>query len=240
SDLAAMYFYEVRKDYDKAGFLFEELRNSYRGQARAKDMLYYFADCKYQTGFYVLAAYYFEQYASQYPSDPRTEECVFKVGYCYYLQSAPHYLDQEFTNKTINQFQLFINAYPASDKREEANDLITEMRERLAKKDFEAAKLYYNLGRYKAAVTSLEVFVQRFPDSRYREEAQYLRFESLVYLADNSIANKQKNRYLDAIDYYEKFVDRYPNSVYLKDAENLFAKAKKSLGKLQAEEAENS
>ncbi|MEL6651572.1 MAG: hypothetical protein AAFQ87_12295, partial [Bacteroidota bacterium] len=48
------------------------------------------------------------------------------------------------------------------------------------------------------------------------------------------------NRYLDAIDYYEKFVDRYPNSVYLKDAENLFAKAKKSLGKLQAEEAENS
>lgn len=239
-DSAAIYFYEVRKDYDKAGFLFEELRNSYRGQERAKKMLYYFADCKYQTGFYVLAAYYYDQYAKQYPSDPLTEECIFKVGYCYYLQSAPYYLDQEFTNKTIGQLQLFINAFPQSDKREEASNLITEMREKLAQKDFEAAKLYYNISRYKAAVSSLEVFVQQFPDSRYREEAQYLRFESLVLLAENSISSKKKNRYLDAIEYYEKFVDRYPNSVYLKDAENLYAKAKKSLGKIQAEAAENS
>ena len=238
-DSAAMYFYEVKKDYDKAGFLFEELRNAYRGQERGKEMLYYFAECKYQTAFYVLAAYYYEQYAQQYPNDPKAEECVFKVGYCYYLQSAPHYLDQDFTRKTLAQFQLFINAYPFSDKVEEANRLMTEMRERLAQKDFEAAKLYFNISNYKSAVASLEVFAQEFPDSRYVEEARFLQFDAAVELANQSTVRRKKNRYLDALEYYEKFVDTYPNSVYLKEAEGIYVRAKKDLGKIQAQEAES-
>lgn len=238
-DSAAMFFYTERKDYDKAGFLFEELRNAYRGQDRGKDMLYYFADCKYQTSFYILAAYYFEQYAQQYPNDPRTEECVFKVGYCYYLQAAPYYLDQDFTRKTLAQLQLFINAYPFSDKVDEANKLMTEMRERLAQKDFEAAKLYYNISYYTSAITALEVFSQEFPDSRYREEAEFLQFKSAVLLADQSTDRRKKNRYLDALELYEKFVDKYANSVFLKEAENLYIKAKKSLGKTEADSVDS-
>lgn len=238
-DSAAMFFYKERKDYDKAAFLFEELRNAYRGQDRGRDMLYYFADCKYQTGFYVLSAYYYEQYAQQYPNDERTEESIFKVGYCYYLQSAPYYLDQDFTLKTLSQLQLFINAFPYSDKVDEANKLMTEMRERLARKDFEGAKLYYNREMYKSATTAMEVFIQEFPDSRYREEAEFLRFESMVLLADGSTDRRKKNRYLDALELYENFVDKYPNSVYLKQAENLFVKAKRNLGKIQAKAADS-
>ena len=236
-DSAAFFFYE-RGDYDKAAYLFEELQNAYRGQPRGKEVLYHYAYSKYNAGFYTLAAYYFEQYTKLYPNDEKAAECMFQVGYCYYLESAPHYLDQASTLKAIAQFQLFLNTFPRHEQTEKCNELMTELRERLAKKAFENANLYYKIENYRAAVTAFEVMVQEYPDSRYREEAQYLRFKAAVELADVSTSRKKKNRYLDAIEIYEEFVDRYPSSVFLKDAENTFGKAKKNLGKIMAEEAE--
>lgn len=238
-DSAAFYFYE-RGDYEKASYLFEELQGAYRGDRRAQTILYHYAYAKYEVGLYVVSAYYFENYTQLYPSSDKTPECLFMVAYSYFLESAPYYLDQEYTLKAIQQFQLFINTYPYSEKVDEANRLMTELRERLARKEFENARLYYDIANYKAAVTALNVMIQEYPDSRYREEAQYLRFKSAVYLADVSTYRRKKNRYLDAIDLYEEFVDRYPGSVYIREAEGVYAKAKKELGEILAEEQEQS
>lgn len=235
-DSAAFYFFE-QGDCDKASYLLEELQGAYRGQPRAKDVLFTYCQAKYDCGFYIISAYYYEQFAKLYPNEPRTPEATFMVGYCYFLESAPYYRDQEFTNKAISQFQLFINSYPYHQRVEEATNLIIQMRERLAEKDFETATLYFTLENFKAAVTSFEVFISEFPDSRYREEAEYMRFASAYYLANISIASKKKNRFLDAIDYFEAFADKYPNSVFLKDGEKLYAKAKETLGKIRAEQS---
>jgi outer membrane protein assembly factor BamD len=81
--------------------------------------------------------------------------------------------------------------------------------------------------------------MQGYPDSRYREEAHYMLVRSAYNLAEMSIRSKKKNRYLDAIEWYEEFIDKYPNSVYKKEAENIYAKAKKGLGKLLAAENES-
>ncbi len=233
-DSAAFYYFR-QGDCDKASYLLEELQAAYRGQPRAKDVLYTYAYAKYNCGFYIIGGYYFEQFAKLYPNEPRTAECAFMVGYCYVLESAPYYRDQEFSKKAIDQFQLFINSYPRHEKVEEATTLIGTMREKLALKDFETANLYYRIENYKAAVTSYRVFVSEFPDSRYREEAEFLEFKSAVLLAEQSVIDKQRNRYLDAIDLYEEFILRYPNSLYKKESEKLYAKTKEVLGKLSAD-----
>jgi outer membrane protein assembly factor BamD len=237
-DSAAFFFYN-QEEYDKASYLFEELRATYRGSERAKTVLYHYAYSKYHSGFYILGSHYFEQYTQLYPNDELTPECTFMIGYCYYLESDPYYLDQNYTKKAINQFQLFINSYPFSDKVDQCNELMSTLRERLARKDLETAKLYFNTEKYRAAVTSFSVFMQGYPDSRYREEAHYMLVSSAYNLAEMSIRSKKKNRYLDAIDWYEEFIDKYPNSVYKKEAENIYAKAKKGLGKLLAAENES-
>lgn len=236
-DSAAFYFFE-RKDYERAAFLFEELRAAYRGSQRDKVILYHIAYSKYNQRLYSTAAYHFEQYANLYPNDERTPECTFMVGYCYYLESAPYYLDQSLTRKAMAQLQLFVNNYPFSDRVERCNELLNELRERLARKKFEQASLYLKIENYRAAVSAFQGFMQEFPDSRYREEAQFLLIRAAVLLAEVSIADKKRNRYLDAIEFYEQFVDRYPSSVYLRDAETLFARAKRGLGRLDAQEAE--
>ena len=153
------------------------------------------------------------------------------IGYCYYLESDPFYLDQNYTTKAINQFQLFINTYPFSDKVDQCNELMGTLRERLAQKELETARLYFNTEKYKAAVTSFEVFMKEYPDSRYREEAHFMLIRSAFNLAEVSISSKKKNRYLDAIDWYEDFIDKYPTSVFQKDAESIYAKSKKRIRK---------
>ncbi|MDX2249795.1 MAG: outer membrane protein assembly factor BamD [Bacteroidia bacterium] len=237
-DSAAFYFYR-QGDYEKAAFLFEDLRGTYRGAERAKTVLYHYAYSKYNGGYYIIAAHYFEQYVQLYPTDSLAEECNFMIAYCYYLESDPSFLDQGFTTKAITQFQLFINSYPFSDKVDKSNELMASLRERLAKKEYDTAELYFNVENYKAAVTAYEVFIQEFPDSRYREQAQFMIVKASVLLADVSTDRKKKNRYLDAIEWYERFVDKYPNSPYLKEAETLYVRAKKNLGKVMASENES-
>ena len=229
-DSAAFYFYN-RGDYEKASYLFEDLRPAYRGTDRAKIILYHYAYSKYKFGLYVIAGHFFEQYTQLYPNDELTPECAFMKAYCNFLESAPYYLDQTFTNQAIADFQLFVNKYPYHEKVEESNKLMTSLREKLAQKEFETARLYYKIQNYRAAVTSFEVMIQEFPDSRYREEAQFLWFKSAVLLGDVSILSKKKNRYLDALDLYERFVDKYPGSLYLKEAENLYVQSQEKPGK---------
>ncbi len=236
-DSAAFFFYN-RGNYEKAAFLFEELMSLSRGDTSAESYLYHYAYCKYNQHFFVSASYYFEQLTRQFPSSDKAEECAFMIGYCYYQQSDPYYLDQSFTDKALSQFQVFINLYPGSAKIKEANELMTDMREKQAHKSFEQSKLYLKVSNYKAAVEAFQVTMAEYPDSRYREEAQFLLIKAAVQLADNSVISKRKNRYLDALDYYTAFIDKYPNSVFIKEAENLYDRAKRNLGKIQA--AENS
>ncbi|MEM6767153.1 MAG: outer membrane protein assembly factor BamD [Bacteroidota bacterium] len=239
-DSAAFYFYN-KGDYDKSGFLMEELLPIYGGRPRAEEVLYHLAYSKYKQKRYLLAAYHFEQYAKQYANSPRSEECLYMVAYCYYTQSDPYYLDQGSTRKAIDQFQYYLVNFPESDRREDANGYLSELRERLANKTLEQAYLYFNTEQYKAAVTAFEVFMQEYPDSRYREEAEFMMFKSTVSLADASTERRKKNRYLDALDFYQNFIDRYPESGYIKEAEGIFGKAKKSLEKiLEREEDANS
>ena len=65
-DSAAFYFYK-RGEYDKASYLLEELRATYRGSERAKTVLYHYAYSKYNSGFYILGAHYFEAIYSALP-----------------------------------------------------------------------------------------------------------------------------------------------------------------------------
>ncbi|MDX1908997.1 MAG: outer membrane protein assembly factor BamD [Bacteroidia bacterium] len=231
---SAAFFFLGRKDYEKAAYLFEELLPAYRGSERAKDILYHLAYCKYEFGTYQVAAYRFEEYTTQYPNDVRTAECTFMIGYCYYLESSPYYLDQAFTKQALERLQLFAYRYPDSDKIKKCNELMSDLRERLANKEMKQAELYFNMQNYKSAVTAYEVAIQEYPDSRYREQAQFMLFKSAYYLAGASTIARQQNRYLDALDYYKRYKDKYPTGLYEKEAEQLYAQARKALGKLQA------
>lgn len=227
----AVKYYEASK-YTKASILFTDLLNRYRASAEAEDLNYYAAYTSYRMKDYIAARYHFKNFAQNYPNSQRAEECRFMAAYCFYLDSPRSNLDQENTYKAIDELQLFVNLYPNSDRAEEAGDLIQSLRDKLEKKAFDNAKLYYDMGLpddYRAAVIALEDILNVYPDTRYAEEIEYLIFKSQYMFAENSAFFRQEQRFNEAIDYYADFVDKYPESTYLREMEGMRRSAERKI-----------
>lgn len=227
----AIKFYEKGK-YSKAQTLFSDLMIKYRGTADAEDLYYYTAYTSYRLKDFTSARYHFKQFAVTFPNSVRAEECRFMSAYCFYIDSPRSNLDQDNTKKAIDELQLFVNLYPESERSKEAGELIQNLRDKLEKKAFDNAKLYFNMGLaddYRAAVIALENVLRDYPDTKYAEEAEFLMVKSQYLFADNSFPYRQEARFNDAIDYYESFIEHYPQSKYRNEAENLRASAEKKI-----------
>jgi outer membrane protein assembly factor BamD len=167
-----------------------------------------------------MASYLFDTYAQTFPSGRHTEECQYMTAYCYYLESPIYKLDSKNTYKAINQLQLFTNLYPKSERVKECNNLIDELREKLAKKAFYNAKQYYITEYHKSAIIALKNVLVDFPGSKYEEEIYFLITEASFLLAKNSISTKKQERLENTIDAYQEFLEKYPESNFLKQAKN--------------------
>ena len=89
-------------------------------------------------------------------------------------------------------------------------------------KSYLNAKLYFDLGYYKSSIIALRNALSEFPDSKYREDIMYLVVKSNYYLADKSIAFKQKERYQNTLDEYYSFMTEYPKSKYSGDIQRIY------------------
>ena len=114
----------------------------------------------------------------------------------------------------IQDFQLYLNRYPNSMRKEKINGYIDELLDKLAYKDYLSAKNYYLREHYKAAVVSLQNCLKDYPGSKYREEIMYMLFNAKYEMAVNSVEDKKLERYNAAKEEYYYFADEYPNSKY--------------------------
>ncbi|MBL7915692.1 MAG: outer membrane protein assembly factor BamD [Bacteroidia bacterium] len=229
---AAVKYYE-KKSYFQALQLFEELITVFRGTNRAEETYFYYAQCYFETGDYTIAAYHFNNFNQTFPGSAKAEEALFKNAYCYYLDSPVSSLDQKNTLDAIRQFQLFVNRYPQSDKVQNCNQLIDELRLKLETKEFNNAKLYFKTGQNKAALTAFQNVIKSYPSSIYKEECLYYAFRSAYLYANQSIDSKKAERYKYAIESYYKLIDAFPSGKFNRDAEKIFLECQDRLKKLE-------
>ena len=211
-----MNYYE-KGDYLRALQLFDQLIPVVRGTDKAEKLYYSYAHCYYNQKDYILASYYFKQFVKNFPSSEYAEECYFKSAYCMYLDSPKYSLDQTNTYDALKELQLFLNMFPNSEKREECNKLIDDLRFKLQKKAFEIAKLYYKMEDYVAAIKAFENILKDYPDTEFKEDILYYIILSYYNYAELSIVSKKSERYQEAIEAYEKFNTFYPESKYQKE-----------------------
>lgn len=221
--------YFDKKDYTRASALMEQLLPIYRGTEKAEEVNYRYAYCYYHQQDFINAGYYFKNFVISFPNSPYAEECAYMVAYCYYDDSPNSSLDQANTYKAIEELQMFMNQHPASKRVDDCNKLIDELREKLVKKSFDSASLYYKLGDYKAAITALNNGLKEFPDTHYREELLFLILRSSYELAIRSVYDKMKERFQNTVEAYLGFKEEFPESKHLKEAERIYINASKSL-----------
>lgn len=230
----AVEYYEKEK-YNKAYPLFDELLTLYRGTQKAADVYYYFAYTNYHLKDYILAAYHFKNFSKTFSTHEKAEEAAFMVGYCYYLESPAYSLDQTYTYKAINEIQLFVNTHPESSRLAESNEIIIDLRRKLEKKSFEIAKLYFRTEYYQAAVVAFNNTLNDFPDTRYREEALFLRLRSAYELARNSIESKKLQRFIESQTAYFEFIETYPESPKAEDAMDMYGQIQEQIRNLKTQ-----
>lgn len=206
--------YYNKGEYQRAMNLFDAIRTVFTGTSKAQSIAYYRAFCSYNQREYQYAAELFRQFITLYPESTYAEECLYMVGYCSYMASPKPRLDQTSSQKAISDFQLYLNRYPNSMRKDKINGYIDELYDKLAYKDYLNAKNYFLREHYKASVISLQNCLKDFPGSKYREEIMYLLFLSKYEMAVNSVDDKKLDRYNAAKEEYYYFADEYPNSKY--------------------------
>jgi len=221
-------YYEQGK-YAKVTELINQVIPVYRATDEAEKLTWINAQCYLNMKDYMMAGVEFKNYSDMYAYGEHLEEAVFMAAMCkYYLSPRPE-LDQSYTREAIEGFQIFIGRFPSSPKVQDASKYIDELSEKLARKAFVSARLYYDMKQYKAAVISLENCINKYPASKYREEMMYLKLNALYLYAQNSVPSKQIERYQNTLDDYLSFIEEFPKTSYYKEVANIFQAVNKKL-----------
>tara|TARA_B100000795_G_scaffold77309_1_gene55160 strand:- start:838 stop:1665 length:828 start_codon:yes stop_codon:yes gene_type:complete len=220
-------------EYRKANRLFEQIIPKFRGKPQSQRIIFFFADSYFQTKRYYLAAIQYQNFVKSYPKSDRIQEASFKEAKSYYYSSPSFSLDQEDTYTAIEKLQVFINLYPTSEYSVEANQLISELQEKLEQKDFEISKQYFTIRDYKAAIKSSDNFIASFPGTKFREEALYTKFNASYQIAINSIFSLKKQRLSELQQQFNIILRYYPETVFLNDLEIKMIKVNSELEKIQ-------
>ncbi len=231
----ALEYYEDG-DYVRAATLLEQILPIYKGTRRADELSILLAKCYYNRRDYMMAAHHFDSFISDYPNSEHIKEATFYRAYCNYLLSPRPSLDQSTTRRAIDQFRLFMTRYPESERVEEAEKLIEEMRGKLLEKSFTSAKLYYDMGDYRAAIVAFKNSLVEFPESKHREEIMFLILKSSFLLADNSVLERQLERFQSTLEEYYAFIEEFPESEYMNEAEKFFKNSLRVLDNYPTEE----
>ena len=110
-----------------------------------------------------------------------------------------------------------MNNYPKSKFTDECNQLISELQNKIEKKEFEVAKQYYTIYDYQAAIKALDNFIAEFVGTKFREEALYYKFLSSFEIAINSVEFKKRDRLEDLKELYYNIIRYYPETLFEED-----------------------
>ena len=239
---AAVNYYK-KKDFTKAGILFDEIMPLMKGDSTQELATFYPANCDFNLGSYTFASSHFKKFAEVFSRSEFAEEAIYMSAYSLYKDSPNYNLDQTGTLAAINEIQSYLNNYPETKFKDDCTNIIKELRKKLEKKAYEKAKLYYktspfNIASLKSSVIEITNFQRDFPDSDYSEEMAYMKVVAQYDLAKSTIESRQKERFAEASKFYLELIDKYPQSAYLKEGEKMYEFSNKEVDRIAKLEAE--
>jgi outer membrane protein assembly factor BamD len=179
-------------------------------------------------GDHALAQVEYERVVNQYPSSALVDDAAFGLAHAQFMQAPKNPgLDQQEAEKAVASLEDFLAIYPLSDRRSEANALLQEMKNRLAKKAFDSGRLYLKLQADSSAMIYFQQLWDDFTQSPYAARALWL------------LAEKERKRenWEGAIQRYEQLISVYPDAVEVPQSKLVLERMKTDQAKRLHEEA---
>ena len=229
--------YYLNKDYNHAQMLYDDLYRVMKGSEHFEDIWYKYAYCAFYLKDYINAENLFKGFVEAFPNSPKADEMDYMRAYCFYKQSPKYQLDQTNTTKAMGFMQAFIAQHPNSDKVKEATEIIEKCRAKLEEKDYESAKLYFNLHEtnpayLKAASLTFNIMMNNYPDSQFSDEYKFYIIKSDYLYAIQSLEEKKKARLDQVLTDINDFNDRFPDSKLKKQVQEYLDLANNSIKQL--------
>jgi len=199
------------EDYEEAAKEFDAIILQYPGSSIIDDAQYYIGLTRYKREEYIIAAYQFSKLIKSMPSSEFLADAQYMLADSYYELSPDFTLDQQYTKKAIEEFQVFVDFFPLNEKVVEAEKKIIELNDKLAKKEYVAANIYYKMEYYIAALKYLDSVMEVYHDTQYAPLALYDKINILV----------ERKRNDEALAEAQKFIEKYPDHENFKDVEKI-------------------
>jgi len=195
------------------------------------------AMAEYELRDYEAASEAFKKYYQTYPRGQYAEMASFYIGQSLFESTPEPRLDQTPTVAAIAAFQDYLDIFPDGKMKGTAQQRLFDLQDKLIRKEYLNAKLYYNLGsyfgnctnggnNYEACIITAQNALNDYPYSNLREDFAILVMKSKFELAQMSVESKKLQRYQDAEDECYGFINEYPDSKQRKTAEEYIKKCK--------------
>lgn len=243
-----VYKYEYAKQcfamgkFDNAATLLAELVTVQKGKTTAQESLYMLGMAQYCNRDYESASATFRKYYQSYPKGDYAEQASFYIGQSLFESMPDPRLDQSSTIGAINAYQNFMDIYPDSPLREQAQNRLFILQDNLIMKEYLSAELYYNLGgyfgninantesNYESCIITAQNALKTYPFTNMREKFSILIMKSKYELAQNSSEEKRIERYREAEDECYGFMNEFPESEECKTAQKYIDRCRKITG----------
>ena len=199
------------EDYLAAIDEFKVVSLEFQGSGVADSAQFYMAECRYLREEYVLAAFEYDVLIRNMPTSPLVPRSRFRRATCFYELSPKSTLDQNYTRKAIDEYQAFLEYYPNDTLGHLAENRITDLNAKLAKKDYENGITYMHLEYYRSAAYYFDLVLEKYHDTPYAEPALLKKAEALF----------NRKKYPAAQEAIVRFLAKYPESSLKTDAVQL-------------------
>jgi len=108
----------------------------------------------------------------EYPKSELIEQSKYEIAQCLFLASKKADYDQEATDEAIKEFKQYAEESGSETLREEAENTISQLKEKKAAGIFDAAYFYERQKKYRSAVMYYKDIIENFPATSYRGQAE--------------------------------------------------------------------
>jgi len=207
---SAIKLYED-EDFEDAATEFEALLLQYPGNSIVDDAQYYLGMCKFQREEYILSAFEFSKLIKNMPASEFVADAQFMLAESYYELSPDFTLDQNYTKKAIEEYQAFVDFFPLNQRVAEAERKISELNDKLGRKEYSIAVIYEKMEYYTASLKYYDAVVEIYHDTQYAPMALYRKIKLLM----------DREREDEALKEMRKFVRMYPEDINFKEVDDL-------------------
>jgi outer membrane protein assembly factor BamD len=159
---------------------------------------------------FVLAENEYREFLNFYPTHRRADYAHFKLAMTHFYQMHGPERDQSKTRDAIKELTAFLERFPNSELRPEAQKQLRIAKDRLSESEYRVGYFYFRTQKwYPGAIDRFIAVLRNDPEYTGRDAVYYYLAESLMKV----------ERPAEALPYYDKLIAEFEVSEYLADSQ---------------------